>query len=589
MLNKLLTLHKCTSLKFRIILHTILMAFIAIGVTYFVTYNSLEKELENTYFDKLTAIREIKKTQVQKYFNEVETDISLLAQSPDTIQSTKALSKSFKQDTFQSLVNKYDIVFKNYIDKKHFYDLFLIDIKSNDIIYTVKKESDFATNIITGDCAHTHLNTLYKNIKKHKGNTVQITDFKHYMPSNDDPAAFIGTKIYDKHNKPIAILILQISIKKINNIMTGSHNWVAEGFGRTGESYIISDDCTMRNDSRFFIENEKKYFKQIKHSGLDIKVIEAMKKHHTTVLFQEVKGNICNEILQGKSGTKILRDYRGVEILRAYAPLKIDGLHWVIVSDIDKVEAFKYLNNLQDNILFILILIFTLMIFITIAFATTITKPLYILKNAVKNLGTGDLSKRVDIACRDEIGDLADSFNNSLEKLEHMTHSAQYFSELSVTDNLTQIYNRTKLNDVLDDEIKRFKRAPSSLSLVMFDIDHFKKINDTFGHDVGDTTLTDLVDLVNNTIRETDIFVRWGGEEFILLLIDTNIDHAKYVSEKIRMKIEKNTFKVIKTLTCSFGVTQLQTKDTKESVIKRLDEALYAAKHSGRNKVETKI
>lgn len=429
MLNKLLNLHKCTSLKFRIILHTI---FMAIGVTYFVTYNSLEKELENTYFDKLTAIREIKKTQVQKYFNEVETDISLLAQSPDTIQSTKVLSKSFKQDTFQSLVNKYDIVFKNYIDKKHFYDLFLIDIKSNDIIYTVKKESDFATNIITGDCAHTHLNTLYKNIKKHKGNTVQITDFKHYMPSNDDPAAFIGTKIYDKHNKPIAILILQISIKKINNIMTGSHNWVAEGFGKTGESYIISDDCTMRNDSRFFIENEKKYFKQIKHSGLDIKVIEEMKKHHTTVLFQKVKGNICNEILQGKSGTKILQDYRGVDILRAYAPLKIDGLHWVIVSDIDKVEAFEYLNNLQDNILFILILIFTLMIFITIAFAITITRPLYILKNAVKNLGTGDLSKRVDIACRDEIGDLTDSFNNSLEKLEQITHSAQYFSELSV-------------------------------------------------------------------------------------------------------------------------------------------------------------
>jgi len=589
MLNKLLSLQKCSSLKFRIILHTIFMAFLAIGVTYFVTYNSIEEELKNTYFGKLTSIREIKKTQIKTYFNEVETDLSLLAQSPDIINATKELSKSFKQDTFKSLVNKYDIVFKNYIDKKHFNDLFLVDINTNDIIYTVKKKSDFSTNIITGDCALTHLNMLYRNIKKQKDNSIQIVDFKHYMPSHDNPASFIGTKVYDKHNKPIAILILQISIKKINNIMTGNHNWEREGFGKTGESYIISDDCTMRNDSRSFIENQKNYFKQIKHSGINTNVMEEMKKHHTTVLFQEVKGNICNEILQGKSGTKILQDYRGVDVLRAYAPLKIHGLNWVIVSDIDKIEAFEYLNNLQRNILFILIVIFTLMIFITIAFATTITKPLYILTNAVKNVGTGDLSKRVDIACRDEIGQLADSFNDSLEKLEHMTHSAQYFSKLSVTDNLTQIYNRTKLNDVLDDEIKRFKRAPSSLSLVMFDIDHFKKINDTFGHDVGDTTLIDLVDLVNNTIRETDIFVRWGGEEFILLLIDTNIDHAKYVSEKIRNKIEKNTFKVIKTMTCSFGVTQLKIQDTKENLIKRADEALYAAKHSGRNKVEIKI
>ncbi len=382
------------------------------------------------------------------------------------------------------------------------------------------------------------------------------------------------------------VLIFQISIKKINDIMTGNKNWKNEGFGRTGECYIISDDCTMRNDSRFYIEDKKNYFKNVKQAGVNEKIIQEIKEHKTTVLHQEVKGAICDDILKGKSETKIIKDYRGVEVLSAYAPLKIDGLNWVILSEIDKAEAFGYINEIKNKILIVLIVIFILIILTTILFSKTITKPLYLLTNAVKSLGTGDLSKRVNVDCRDELGELASCFNSSIDELEKMTSSVEHFTKLSVTDNLTQIYNRLKLNHELDIEIKRSKRTKSKLSLVMFDIDHFKNINDTFGHDIGDITLIDLVKLVSENIRETDIFARWGGEEFMLLLIDTDLEHAQNMSEKIRAKIEQYKFKKIKTMTCSFGITQFYNKDTKESFIKRVDEVLYDAKHNGRNRIE---
>lgn len=156
---------------------------------------------------------------------------------------------------------------------------------------------------------------------------------------------------------------------------------------------------------------------------------------------------------------------------------------------------------------------------------------------------------------------------------------------LSVTDQLTQVFNRVQFSRSLEEEIKRHKRYETDLSLIMFDIDHFKSINDTYGHDVGDTVLVGLAKLIQRCIRDTDIFSRWGGEEFMLLLPHTHIDNATKLAERIRTRIMANEFEVIGSLTCSFGVTQFRSEDTDETFTKRVDNALYESKHSGRNRV----
>ena len=154
------------------------------------------------------------------------------------------------------------------------------------------------------------------------------------------------------------------------------------------------------------------------------------------------------------------------------------------------------------------------------------------------------------------------------------------------TDQLTGIYNRHKMENIFENEFNRVKRYEEPLSLIMFDIDHFKKVNDNYGHDVGDLVLKEIVKVVNSNIRNVDVFARWGGEEFIIMCPETDLDSAVNLSEKLRKTIEEISFKEAGKVTVSFGVTSYKSKELKKEFIKRADVALYKAKNSGRNKVE---
>lgn len=156
---------------------------------------------------------------------------------------------------------------------------------------------------------------------------------------------------------------------------------------------------------------------------------------------------------------------------------------------------------------------------------------------------------------------------------------------LSQTDSMLKIFNRGKLLSELNSEIKKFKRYNTNLSIIMFDIDHFKGINDTFGHDAGDNVLKKLAEIVKKEIRDTDIFARWGGEEFIILLPNTPVNGGAEFAERLRKKIEDTDFTNPETVTVSLGVTAFKTSDTEDSFLKRVDDGLYLAKKNGRNRV----
>ena len=178
----------------------------------------------------------------------------------------------------------------------------------------------------------------------------------------------------------------------------------------------------------------------------------------------------------------------------------------------------------------------------------------------------------------DEINSLKAELERYVKKIE----------QLSITDSLTKIYNRSKFESSLEYEIERARRYGTPLSLIMFDIDHFKSINDTYGHLIGDSVLVEIAQIVKNNIRSTDIFARWGGEEFVILAPNINKDQAKILAEKIRKLIARHQFKYVDHVTVSLGVTEFLPTDTKESFLKRTDDALYLAKRKGRNRVEVK-
>jgi diguanylate cyclase (GGDEF)-like protein/PAS domain S-box-containing protein len=158
--------------------------------------------------------------------------------------------------------------------------------------------------------------------------------------------------------------------------------------------------------------------------------------------------------------------------------------------------------------------------------------------------------------------------------------------KLARTDDLTQIYNRKFFNETLDLEIKKSKRYDHTFSIVMIDIDHFKRINDTYGHLEGDNVLKRFAELISSMLRTTDVFSRWGGEEFMILLPHTTLDEATTVAESLRTTIENFSKSSHKGTTISVGVTSFSPlNDDKEELLLRCDKNLYKAKEMGRNRV----
>lgn len=159
----------------------------------------------------------------------------------------------------------------------------------------------------------------------------------------------------------------------------------------------------------------------------------------------------------------------------------------------------------------------------------------------------------------------------------------QQLYKLSITDPLTNVYNRRHFIHMIEQEIERSGRTGLPFSIIMIDIDHFKKVNDRFGHAAGDQVLKNLVDLIEQRIRKTDCLARWGGEEFILLLSDTPVENAAILAEDMRERLSQMNNPGVGRVTASFGAAGYCPGETVDTLVQRADSLLYDAKAAGRN------
>ena len=158
--------------------------------------------------------------------------------------------------------------------------------------------------------------------------------------------------------------------------------------------------------------------------------------------------------------------------------------------------------------------------------------------------------------------------------------------KLASTDKLTNLNNRNKLDEILMIESNRAKRYASSFGIIMVDVDYFKYINDTYGHQVGDTALKEIAEILKFNLRITDSVGRWGGEEFMIICTETDIKGIESLAQILQEKISSHKFTIDRQITASFGASFYQDNENIDSLIKRADDALYLAKKNGRNKVE---
>ncbi|MGX9366776.1 diguanylate cyclase [Desulfoplanes sp. PS50] len=236
-------------------------------------------------------------------------------------------------------------------------------------------------------------------------------------------------------------------------------------------------------------------------------------------------------------------------------------------------------------------------IFLSVALVILVCTLFYLslstLRNILKPFGrlvadidhvitTNDLAHRISLKTGDELDVIADGFNRLLGTAENLVREKD---RLARRDTLTGIGNRLCFDETLSAEVQRARRYQMRLSLIIFDIDHFKRVNDIHGHDVGDEVLKAVAQVVRTSVRRTDILARWGGEEFVVLVPETGLDATLTLAEKLRTAIETHHFPPVGRVTASFGATELCPDDSADALLKRADQGLLQAKEQGRNRI----
>ena len=308
--------------------------------------------------------------------------------------------------------------FKKMQDEFGFYDVFLIDLDQGDIVYSVFKEVDYATNLYSGPYRESNLAQLVRRLRTNRDiGTAVIIDFDIYRPSYGAPAAFIGIPVIDGA-QTLGALVVQLPIDRVDEIMTGNQSWKEDGLGESGEAYLVGEDYLMRSVSRFFLEDTTGYRASQKNIGVSEEELDLQYRIGTTILRQRVRTDAVENARRGKREVEIIEDYRNVDVLSAYTPLDIVGLKWVLLAEMDAAEAFASVSDFERKMFIALCLIILGVTFLAMILSAQFLKPVEKLTEAVRRLRAGDYSSRVEIAGGGEFAELGDRFNRMTEDLE---------------------------------------------------------------------------------------------------------------------------------------------------------------------------
>lgn len=271
---------------------------------------------------------------------------------------------------------------------------------------------------------------------------------------------------------------------------------------------------------------------------------------------------------------------------------RIDKTGWIVVTVVDKDEVTTpVVRAIAGSLLVIVSVTLVCGYMLGVSLRWRFVGPLQALKKRLESLvlGSGDVGREWRYPAN-EIGAIA-------ANIEKLTHNALYdknlelqkinqqLNHLAVTDPLTQLFNRRHMNELLQQEWRRCSRYDGNFAIIMFDIDWFKSINDTFGHQMGDKVLQEIATLIRTSVRVTDAVARWGGEEFLILCPEITLDDARVLAQKLCELVARRNFSVARQITISVGVAEVAGKRDVEELLHDVDGKLYAAKQQGRNRV----
>lgn len=263
----------------------------------------------------------------------------------------------------------------------------------------------------------------------------------------------------------------------------------------------------------------------------------------------------------------------------------LEHSNYAVVVETNYDQLFANLLGLRNLTLSLVLLLLVIMGFVAWLITRGILRPLETLKKSAEIVASGDLDIKLPVTSHDELGIATTAFNQMIKQLKY---NQQALEQLTVTDSLTGLMNRSKIIASMLEHIERYRRLGTPFSLLMIDVDYFKKINDKYGHLAGDAVLIRLGRLFTELTRSIDMAARYGGEEFLILLEGSETDEAMQTAQRIRSVIENSETdyegEKIK-FTISIGIAQISSPEQSvDDLVRLADEAMYKAKKAGRNR-----
>ncbi|NET48733.1 MAG: hypothetical protein F6K09_08405 [Merismopedia sp. SIO2A8] len=296
-------------------------------------------------------------------------------------------------------------------------DLYLINFTTGDIVYSTRKSVDYATSIDRGPYRRSNLADVVAAVRNDPGpGFVQVEDYRPYIPNYAAPTAFYAAPIY---NGPhiVGILAAQLPTDRIQSVLTGHQEWEQDGLGETGQVYVVGADVLMRSSDRTLLEEPDTYHNRLKRLGLAPQTLHLAQALNTSILLHPVDTTATEAALAGTIDTEIITDYRGVPVLSSYAPLRLQGLRWAILAEIDQTEAFGPVNTLQIYMSILGVILILLITWFSNFAAQSFAQPIQILLDVADRIRQGERDVEIEIGSDLKSDQLEESLQGVLQDL----------------------------------------------------------------------------------------------------------------------------------------------------------------------------
>jgi diguanylate cyclase (GGDEF)-like protein len=520
-------------------LYWILMIILALGVLintafYWIYSGETERTVQNELNEKLNLQSQF----IDRWLEERAANVRHIAGDEDVRSLNKA----------QMLIH-----FQNFINHQRDFD---------DLAF-VNKEGDFevvAKNpLLKASAADKE---YYRNAVK----GIESISEVNFEKNTGEPFIVFSAPAYNKQNEFTGFIFGKVKLITIHRTLQSVQ------FGRSGEQYLIDRQGVLITEAHT--------------SG---QLLCGIGKIETEILQRALTGS--------DNDSTVYTNYRGDRVLGAYKWTK--NQRWIVVAEIKSGEVFA--SMYETMVIFVLITITILVISLFGVFMVTrrIQRPLEFLLQGTKVMKEGHFDYRIDPSvfrrAPIELRELCDTYNSMGAKLKS---TVRLLEEYAMIDALTELHNRRYLMQEGEKRLESSLLMNEPCTLMMIDADHFKKINDTHGHQVGDRVLRHIGDILNRLAGERGLLARYGGEEFMILIQRMNLEESRRMAETIRSTVEKLPYadqSVTIPLTVSVGIASIEAgQDTSaeapsllNDLAEAADRALYKAKQKGRNRVES--